>query len=44
MQKLLRYTGSYLAMGLLMIVLGVGVGVLIAGILMPIYNLASAVG
>lgn len=29
---------------LIMIVLGVGVGVLIAGILMPIYNLASAVG
>ena len=29
---------------LIMIILGVGVGVLVAGILMPIYNLASSVG
>jgi type IV pilus assembly protein PilC len=29
---------------LIMIVLGIGVGVLVAGILMPIYNLASSVG
>lgn len=29
---------------LIMIVLGIGVGILVAGILMPIYNLASSVG
>jgi type IV pilus assembly protein PilC len=29
---------------MIMIILGIGVGVLVAGILMPIYNLASSVG
>jgi type II secretory pathway component PulF len=29
---------------LIMIILGVGVGLLVAGILMPMYNLASVAG
>jgi type IV pilus assembly protein PilC len=38
------HTLSTLLEPLIMIVLGVGVGFLIAGVLLPIYNLASAVG
>jgi type II secretory pathway component PulF len=29
---------------LIMIILGIGVGILVAGVLLPIYNLASAGG